>query len=104
MDQPPLKSAIENGRIQWQRHALERMLERGISRDIVKRILMDGEIIANYPDDQPFPSALFLGWLDEMPYHVVASFDVSRQCCFVITAYKPNLDVFEPDFKTRRKL
>jgi len=34
MDREKLKAAIENSRIEWQRHALERMMERGISRDI----------------------------------------------------------------------
>jgi len=37
------------------------MMERGISRKIVKKILLSGEIVENYPDDKPYPSALFLG-------------------------------------------
>lgn len=96
------KISVESSRIKWQRHALERMMERGISRKIVKKVLLSGEIIEEYPDDKPFPNALFLGWLEGMPLHVVAALDSQSSCCYVITAYKPNLEHFEPDYKTRR--
>ena len=102
MNRNKLKIAIEKGCIEWQRHALERMMERGISRKIVKKILLSGEIIENYPDDKPYPSALFLGWFEEEPFHVVTAFDSLSEYCFVITAYRPDLEHFEPDYKTRR--
>ncbi|MBI5203641.1 MAG: DUF4258 domain-containing protein [Nitrospirae bacterium] len=103
MDQKALKIAIENGNIEWQRHSLERMLERGISRAMVKEVLLSGEIIENYPNDKPFPSALFAGWIKEKPLHVVAAFDAQSNYCFVITAYRPDLEHFESDYKTRRQ-
>jgi hypothetical protein len=103
MDRDKLKVAIENGAVEWQRHALERMMERGISRSKVKTVLSLGEIIEDYPDDEPFPSALFLDWIDGDPYHVVSAFDDENSFCFVITAYKPDLEHFESDFKTRRQ-
>jgi len=37
MDIDKLTVAIENGKIQWQRHALERMMEKGISINTVKK-------------------------------------------------------------------
>lgn len=98
-----IKIAIENGKIEWQRHALERMMKRGISRQIVKKILLSGEIIENYADDKPFPSALFLGWNAEEPFHVVASYDSQTGCCFIITAYRPDTEHFELDYRTRRQ-
>ena len=103
MDREQLKIAVENGNIEWQRHALERMMERRISRDTVKEVLLSGEIIEDYPDDKPYPSALFLGWIKEEPFHVVAAFDSVSRYCFVITAYIPDLEHFESDYKTRRK-
>ena len=45
MNRDRLKEAIANGNIEWQRHALEKMMERGISRDTVKKVLLKGEII-----------------------------------------------------------
>lgn len=104
MNRDTLRIAFETSNIEWQRHALERMMERGISREMVKEVLKDGEIIEDYPDDKPYSSALFLGWIRGEPLHVVAALDSLTLSCFVITAYKPDLKHFESDFKTRRQL
>jgi hypothetical protein len=103
MEIEAIRIAVKGGKIEWQRHALERMMQRGISREIVKNVLISGEIIEDYPDDKPFPSALFLGWVEGEPIHVVVSLDVRSNYCFVITTYKPSLDHFESDYKTRRQ-
>lgn len=79
------------------------MMERGISRKTVKQILLSREIIESYPDDKPYPVALFFGWYEEEPFHVVAAFDTLREYCFVITAYRPDLEHFESDYRTRRQ-
>jgi len=76
-----LKDAVRKGYIEWQRHALERMMERGISRETVKEVLMNGEIIESYPDDTPYPSALFLGWVKHQPFHVVSAMDSMTGSC-----------------------
>lgn len=103
MNRDLLQNAVKKGYIEWQRHALERMMERGISREMVKEVLLNGEVIEDYPDDKPYPSALFLGRVKKQPLHVVAAFDSLTGWCFVITAYKPDLEHFESDYKTRRK-
>ena len=36
MDKEKLRTALENGYVEWQRHALERIIERGISRKAIK--------------------------------------------------------------------
>ena len=97
-----LQDSIKKGRVEWQRHALEKMMERGISREEVNGVLLNGEIIMNYPNDKPYPSALFLGWVNHQPYHVVVSQDSMTGWCFIITAYKPDAEHFESDYKTRR--
>ena len=79
------------------------MVEREITRKDVLNVLLNGEIIEDYPDDRPLPSALFLGWSDERPLHVVAAYNFERKLVAVITAYEPNLEHFEPNFRTRRK-
>ncbi len=78
------------------------MMERGISRESVKNVLLDGEVIENYADDKPYPSALSLGRQEGKPLHVVAAFDENDGVCFVITAYHPDLEHVEPDYRTRR--
>jgi hypothetical protein len=102
MEKRRLIEAVQKGRIEWQTHALERMMKRGISREIVKQTLLEGEIIEDYPDDKPFPAALFLGWFQGEPFHVVSSLDSLSGYCFVITVYRPDLEHFETDYRTRR--
>ena len=41
MDRAKLRDAIEHGKIEWFRHSFERMMERNISRDIVKEESLD---------------------------------------------------------------
>lgn len=102
MDISGIKKAVQKGFIEWNRHTLERMMERGITRNIVKKVLVMGEIIEDYPNDTPYPSALFLGYDSGTPFHVVAAFDIESELCYVITVYKPDSDHFEDDHRTRR--
>ncbi len=98
-----LQSAVRMGQVEWQRHALERMAERGITRTDVKTVLTEGQRIEDYPDAYPLPAALFLGWRDDGPLHVVAAYDVATTKAYVITTYTPSEELFEPDFQTRRQ-
>lgn len=98
-----LHTAVKTGQIEWQRHSFERMMERGISREAVKSVLVNGEIIEDYPSNRPYPSALFLGWNQSKPLHVVAALDESNERCFIITAYQPDLEHFKSGFKIRRQ-
>ena len=102
MDREKLRMAIENGNIEWQRHILERMMERDISREIVKKVLLTGEIVEDYPEDKPYPSGLFFGMIGGVPFHVVAALDPIGGYCFIITVYRPDLEHFESNYKTRR--
>jgi len=102
MDKKGIQSAVEAGTIEWQRHSLERMFERRISREQVKQSIVNGTIIEEYPDDTPYPSALFLGWFEGKPLHVVAAYDAEFGRLHIITAYIPDLGHFETDYKTRR--
>lgn len=79
------------------------MVKRGITRAEVLTALSSGELIEEYPEDLPFPSALFFHMKEQTPVHVVAAFDAHAQQVFIITAYRPDRDHFEADFKTRRR-
>ena len=56
---------VKKGRLRWQKHALERMLERDIYRSDVISVLENGEIIEEYSEDYPFPSVLILGYKEK---------------------------------------
>lgn len=101
-DPDEIREAVRHGRVEWQRHALERMVQRQIARAEALSVLLNGERIEDYPEDQPLPSALFLGWHGERPLHVVAAFDADRETVAVVTVYEPSLEHFEADFRTRR--
>lgn len=95
--------ALADGNIIWRKHTLEKMMTRGISRTEILEVLETGEVIQRYDYDKPFPSALILGFPSARPLHVVVSFDKESHLVFVITAYEPDIDIFEPDFKTKKK-
>lgn len=82
-------------------HVIKRCKERNIDSESIINVIMHGEIIKQYEDDKPFPSCLLLGMSinDRYMHVVVASDHVNLQ---IITAYYPNIDEWEPDFKTRK--
>lgn len=87
----------------FSRHALERMFQRGITPNVVEHIIKEGEVIASYPDDTPFPSVLVLGFDGKQPVHVVVARDAGARLCHVVTAYSPDPNVWSDDFKTQRQ-
>ena len=101
-DTNKIRQFIDQRKIIWRRHALERMLERDLSRNIVLDVASNGEVIEDYSADRPTPTALMLGWDKERPIHVVLSLEPDGEVA-IITAYEPSLDVFESDYRTRRK-
>jgi hypothetical protein len=103
LDLAILREAVGQGRIQWRRHVLEKLAERGIQQQAVRDVLLKGEKIRDYTQDRPFPSALFLGYIGGKPLHVVAACDEISKQAFVITAYEPSLEVFESDYRTKKK-
>lgn len=96
-----IKALCAAGKIAWTNHALIRMIQRGINREDVKAGILAGEIIENYPDDYPYPSCLILSAnIGGLPLHIVCG--VTDTELWIITAYRPNLTEWEPDFKTRK--
>jgi len=103
LDVMRMREAVRATRVEWQRHALERMAERGIRRANALRVLLSGHMIEDYSADQPLVSPLFLGWSGPPPLHVVVAFDLETERAFVITAYEPALHYFEPGFRVGRR-
>ena len=101
-DYKKLQAALELDRVSFSKHVVKRLLEREVSQDDILSILISGTVIAEYPDDKPWPSTLILGWIDSRPLHVVAALDQEECYAAIVTVYEPTLDRFMPDFKTRR--
>ena len=83
-------------------HAVQRMFQRGISKDDVMRALRDGNVIEEYLEDQPYPSRLIMGWSGSRPLHVVASDNPTAQETIIITVYEPDPEKWDLSFRRRR--
>lgn len=81
----------------------EKLRRRKISLETIEEAIRGGEIIEDYPDDPRGPSCLILGVTQERrPIHVVCG-TIENDQILVITAYEPNLEEWERDWRTRKK-
>jgi hypothetical protein len=97
-----IKQKIKENKIQWRVHATRKLIERAIKRSSVIEAILNGDIIEEYPLDYPFPSCLVFGYdQKKTPLHVVCS--LGADFLWIITVYKPDLEKWEKDLKTRRK-
>jgi hypothetical protein len=79
------------------------MFRRRISAEEIRLVLETGKVIEDYPDDQPFPSKLVLGYVARRPLHVVVAEDWGTGTCIIVTAYEPEHDLWEAGFERRRQ-
>jgi hypothetical protein len=61
------------------------------------------EIIEKYPEDKYMPSYLIYTKYDDQVIHIQIAIDVENDNVRIVTTYKPTLDKWEDDLKTRRK-
>ncbi len=71
-------------------HAMKRMEERGVSKADLIRLIMNGDIIEEYPDRTPCPSALMAGTIDCYYCHAVVA--LCKTHVRIITVYWPDDD------------
>lgn len=95
---------MENRQLLFRDHAILRMSQRGISEAEARVALDSGEIIEEYPDDQPYPSRLVIGWAGYRPLHLVLADNPSNMDTYVITAYEPDPNLWTADFRGRKQL
>jgi Domain of unknown function (DUF4258) len=88
--------------IRWGIHALERMTLHRIDLEEVRQVVAENERIEDYPDDQPYPSALLLGWSSGRPLHVVVAYFPGR-VIRIVTAYRPDPERWDASYRQRRR-
>lgn len=97
-----------SGELSFHRARTKRDAIRTLRADRVEQVLEAfnaGEIIEEYPDDQPYPSCLVLGrTLTDRPLHIVCAPVSTERRLIVITTYQPDPVRWEADFKQRRGL
>ena len=89
--------------VRYSRHAIERIFQRAIPPDAILECIQSGEVIASYFDDAPYPSVLLLGFADGLPVHVLVAQESAGGGCHVVTVYRPDQELWNRDFKTRRQ-
>jgi hypothetical protein len=93
---------VNNFRLLFRVHAVQRMFERKISARAVAHTLHAGEMIEDYSSEMPEPSRLVLGFQGSRPLHVVTSENQKTNEITVVTAYNPDPGKWDKDFKRRR--
>jgi len=84
-------------------HAVRRMFDRGVTEADVQKVLENGQEIAAYPDDAPYPSRLMFGWRANGPLHVVVAYNTQDDEQIVITVYEPDPMLWDDGFTRRRR-
>lgn len=71
-------------------HAISRMNDRGVAVHDLISLIAEGEILESYPNREPCPAALLLGFISGKPCHAVVA--ICRDQLSVITVYWPDED------------
>ena len=80
----------------------EKLRRRRIEIEAIKEAVAGGGIIESYPEDARGPSCLMLGWSQTgRPIHVVCG-KTQDDWLLIITAYEPDPDEWERDWKKRK--
>lgn len=71
-------------------HAIQRMVERNVSTEELRKIIKTGKVLERYKNDSPYPSRLILGRVNNRPLHVVITENETENKIIVITVYEPD--------------
>ena len=82
-------------------HAIQRMFEREISVNNVRKILETGVIIEDYSAEMPEPGRLMLGYQGKRPVHIVLSENTISNQVIIVTVYIPGPDRWKKDHRSR---
>ena len=91
-------------RILFLPHAIRQMSrpDRMIGTGVVRRIIAQGEVVEDYPEDIRGHSCLMMGFDEEgKPVHILCA--PRDGYLAIITAYRPSRLEWDKDFKTRKR-
>jgi len=98
-----VKKAAEK-KVIYTEHALDEMNaeEELISKDEIRQVIFEGEIVEDYPKDKRGHSCLMFTYTSAArPVHIICS--LQEEYLGIFTAYIPTLNKWENDFRTRRR-
>ena len=91
MDAEIINNAIRHGRVRITDHADEEAVDDNLTFEEIYFSVMHGAVIANYPNDKPYPSCLILGrTFSGEPIHSVWAYNPANLWAVLITVYRPD--------------
>lgn len=101
-----IKKCFEADSVLYTSHARREMKEEPFGKiyeEEVRQAVAGCEVIEEYPDDTPYPSALFFGKTESRrPLHLVCAYDDEEEKAIIITVYHPDPERWH-DYKRRKK-
>ena len=84
-----LRKAVSENRYIITTHAKQRMGQRKVSDQDMKRVVMTGDVIEQYPDAVPLPKVLFMALVRHEPLYVSCAFDGTYVHIVTVHWYDP---------------
>ena len=98
-----IKSEIDS-RLESLKHTLHALKEEDVENITAEQVEMGlkagFEVVEEYPDDPRGGSCLVLFSIDKKPFHAVCA--PHEDALIIITVYRPDLNIWMPNYKTRR--
>lgn len=95
-----IRKLVAEEKIQLTHHFLQRLHQRNILLTDILEALGHSEIVMEYPDEKPSPCYLVLGSSkNHEVFHVVVGLS---EVLWLITAYRPDKNIWSSDFKERK--
>ena len=89
-----IRTCFETGNLLYSQHARREMMGEEFGRIFEQEVfeaVLNGEVIAEYPNDRPYESRLIFGLTGEgRPLHVLCAFMPEDGQAIVITVYHPD--------------
>jgi hypothetical protein len=79
------------------------MFEQDISPFEIEAALQEGEIILEDTSRRPFPVSVILWRSASRAIHVVVAHNPDTLGCIIVTVYRPDLERWDPEFKSRHR-
>ena len=102
MEIEAIRAKISQGRYSVAFTHTEKLRQRRIGARDIEEAVKTGNIIEEYPDDPRGYSCLILGLVDERPLHVLCG-RLDAEEVLIITAYEPDPQEWENNWRTRKK-
>ena len=98
-----IKDCVKHKRVLWTYHINMRLIDRFIPRELILSSYESYQIIESYPQDKSLPCYLVLAEHENQIFHILFAVNKEHNTITIITAYKPSVDKWEKDFRTRKQ-